>query len=237
MLDHLTSGKNAALIHDLDTQLTHQMTLTAVGSVTTFATTMQCLYDLAAHPQMVQVLRDEVIAVKESTSGTMFDKESIQHLNKMDSFMKESQRLSSPDLTTFQRAATADITLPDGTFIPKGTKLETATCAIHADDANYENATQFDGLRFYRSRKMDGEENKHMFVSVGPKDLAFGIGRHACPGRFLSNIVIKLILSEFLLNYDIRLPDGASRPTNIEYEISVSHPYSPGHLIFYCYVV
>lgn len=38
--------------------------------------------------------------------------------------------------------------------------------------------------------------------------MAFGYGRHACPGRFFAANEIKLILSRILLEYDIRMPDG-----------------------------
>ncbi|CAK7219290.1 hypothetical protein SBRCBS47491_003797 [Sporothrix bragantina] len=54
--------------------------------------------------------------------------------------------------TTFQCAATANMTLPDGTFVTRGTKLEIATAAVYADDALYSEASKFDGLRFYRMR-------------------------------------------------------------------------------------
>ena len=33
--------------------------------------------------------------------------------------------------------------------------------------------------------------------------LAFGHGRHACPGRFFSNYELKLLFACFVLNYDL----------------------------------
>lgn len=123
---------------------------------------------------------------------------------------------------TFQRAATADITLSNGLFIPRGTKLETPTAAIQVDKERYPDADQFDGLRFYRERQAPGNENKSLYVSVGLSDLSFGFGRHACPGRFLGHINIKLIVSEILLKYDLRLKDGQSRPQDYEFEAIVS---------------
>jgi cytochrome P450 len=125
-------------------------------------------------------------------------------------------------LATYQRAATADVTLPDGTFIRKGTKIEMATSAIHMDPDQYENPDQFDGLRYYNMRLKDGEENRHLYVSVGKNDLSFGYGRHACPGRYLGHLNIKLIMAEILLNYDLKLPPGQGRPKNNEFEAIVS---------------
>ncbi|CAG7555679.1 unnamed protein product [Fusarium equiseti] len=221
MLDHLSNGRNEHMANDVEMQLLHQMTLIAVGTVTTFSSTTQALYDLAAHPEYVSILRQEVESVPRDQNGN-FNRDSTSAMEKLDSFLKESQRLNSPDLTTFQRAAVADMTLPDGTFVPKGTKLEINTCSIHADKDLYENPKDFDGLRFYKMRQGPGQENKYKYSSVGREDLSWGFGRHACPGRYLSAVNIKLVLAELLMNYDIKLCEGAKRPPNIEFEVLCS---------------
>lgn len=100
--------------------------------------------------------------------------------------------------------------------------MEVATGAIHADDAFFEEATSFDGLRFYRMREMPDEASKHQYISTGRADLSWGYGRHACPGRFFADIEIKAILSEFLVRYEIRNPEGQPRHANIEFESNVS---------------
>ncbi|EWG50710.1 hypothetical protein FVEG_09850 [Fusarium verticillioides 7600] len=221
MLDHLSNGRNEHIRDDVELQLLHQMTLIAVGTVTTFSSTTQAIYDLVAHPEYIPILREEVESVPRDENGN-FTKESTVAMDKLDSFLKESQRFNSPDLTTFQRAAIADMTLPDGTFVPKGTKLEINTCSIHKDHELYENPEEFNGLRFHEWRKEPGKEKKYMYSSSGTDDLSWGFGRHACPGRYLSAINIKLIMAELLINYDIKLPDGVSRPENIEFEVLCS---------------
>ncbi|KAF5260756.1 hypothetical protein FOXYS1_8564 [Fusarium oxysporum] len=221
MLDHLSNGRNEHIADDIELQLLHQMTLIAVGTVTTFSSTTQAIYDLVAHPEYIPILREEVESVPRDPNGN-FTKDSTVAMNKLDSFLKESQRFNSPDLTTFQRAAIADMKLPDGTFVPKGTKLEINTCSIHKDHELYENPELFDGLRFHKWRKVPGKEKKFMYSSSGTDDLSWGFGRHACPGRYLSAINIKLIMAELLMNYDIKLPDGLSRPKNIEFEVLAS---------------
>lgn len=212
MLDYLSSGKNACMADNLNEQLRFQMTLVAVGTVTTHASVCQAVYDLATYPEYVPILREEVESVSRGQDGN-FTKESLAAMTKLDSFMKESQRLTAGDLSkfpakdttiattaaenkinisshlrtyhrslgTFQRAATAGIVLPDGNFIPKGTKLEVNTASIHVDERNYPNPRTFDGLRYHRMRQEPGQENKHMFYSVSKNDLSFGFGRHACP--------------------------------------------------------
>lgn len=99
----------------------------------------------------------------------------------------------------------------------------------------YTNPTKFDGLRFYRQRQAPGEENKHLFISAGKNDLSFGYGRHACPGRFLSNGIIKMILIEMLLNFDVKCADGQGRPKNIEFEtiVGACDPFTDEPLLKY----
>ncbi len=41
--------------------------------------------------------------------------------------------------------------------------------------------------------------------------MPFGFGRHACPGRFFAANEIKLVLAQLLLNYDMKLPEGAEK--------------------------
>jgi cytochrome P450 len=40
--------------------------------------------------------------------------------------------------------------------------------------------------------------------------MGFGYGRHACPGRFFAANEIKLILARIVLQYDLRMPGGAT---------------------------
>ncbi|KEF63720.1 uncharacterized protein A1O9_01698 [Exophiala aquamarina CBS 119918] len=226
MLDYMSSGKNGSIAYDVEKQLLYQMTLVAVGTVTTYSSIVQVLYDLADHPEYTPMLREEVDAADRDQNG-YFTKDAVFEMKKLDSFIKESQRLRAPDMSTFQRAATADITLSDGFFIPKGTKLEIPTAAIQVDEHIYPDAQTFDGLRFYHERQKPGEDNKHLYVSVGHNDLSFGFGRHACPGRYLGHINIKLIVAEVLLNYNIKLGEGQGRPVDREFEAIVSFPLSP----------
>ncbi|KAI8280981.1 Cytochrome P450 monooxygenase BOA4 [Colletotrichum sp. SAR 10_98] len=137
-------------------------------------------------------------------------------LEKMDSFIKEVQRFCSPDLTTFQRKATGPVTLSNGFHLPKGARIEVATGAINADTALYDNPSEFDGLRFYKKRQTEEARSKYQVLSVSKEYLAWGYGRAACPGRFLADMLIKMILVEVLKRYDIKMPDGQSRYENME---------------------
>jgi cytochrome P450 len=81
--------------------------------------------------------------------------------------------------------AVKDMTLSDGTYIPKGTLLLAPSLAISADNEVYSNTDTFDGLRYYKMRKDSAvNENRFQFTSTSGTMLHFGTGRHACPGRW-----------------------------------------------------
>lgn len=88
----------------------------------------------------------------------------------------------------------------------------------------FQDPETFDGFRYYRLRAAsEGAQNTSQMVTVGKKDLTWGYGRHACPGRYIAEVVLKLLVIEFITRYEIRLPDDVNkRPKNIEYEGLVS---------------
>ncbi|KAJ9131025.1 ent-kaurene oxidase [Pleurostoma richardsiae] len=220
MFDLLSTGKHEAMATDADAQTLYQLIFVAVGTITTFGTICQNLLDLADHPEYIEILREEILEAERDEDGYL-TKVALTGMKKMDSFMKECARLHGPTMSTFQRVATNNMELPDGTFIPKGTALEAPVCCVHGDDSIHENAEQFDGLRFYRTRLLPGSEHKNQYITPSLSSLNFGYGRHACPGRFLGDCIVKLVLSEVLLNYDIKLPEGRPRAKNVEVGIIV----------------
>jgi cytochrome P450 len=118
-------------------------------------------------------------------------------------------------IASFTRKTAKDITLSNGTFLPKNTFLFAPALAISFDTSLYPNADAFDGLRFYNLRQQSPEdENRYQLTSIGKTQVHFGVGRHACPGRWLASVEIKLILATLILQYDLKVKDGV-RPKNI----------------------
>lgn len=135
-------------------------------------------------------------------------------------FMNCIANLLSYPLASFQRKATADLKLSNGMFLPKGAKLILPSVSVNMDEALYQDPAKFDGFRFYKIRTSKPENRtSHQHITVGKKDIAWGYGAHACPGRFMADVGIKLVLIEFIMNYDLRTPKGViGRPKNIEVE-------------------
>lgn len=191
-----------------------QLGLGAASIHTTSQLLTNTLFDLAARPEYRDMLREEALEVLKSFDGE-WNLESISQLKKMDSFVKESQRLGS-FVVSFLRKVVKDLALSDGTFLPAGTLILAPALVISKDESVYSDADEFDGLRFYKKRAASKEdENMHQLASTSKTMLHFGTGRHACPGRWFASAEIKMILAGLLLNYDFKFKDGESRPKNI----------------------
>lgn len=200
-------------------QLTVRMLTMGFVSIHATANTFtQALYNLAANPQYVQPLREEVEAAIEKYGWT---KEGITAMHRVDSFLTESQRLGGVLTSSIQRKAMKNLVLSDGTFIPKGTRVVVPTRAIHHDHSLYENAYEFNPFRFSNLEDGEGENSRVQFTSVTQDYLPFGFGKHACPGRFLAASELKMMLAYIVSSYDVKLEDDSSPPGNVYWDLNI----------------
>ena len=58
-------------------------------------------------------------------------------------------------------------------------------------------------------------------MTTSPDQLHWGVGSHACPGRFFASYEIKMLLAEILTRYDIELMPGTERPRDLAIDIRV----------------
>ena len=72
-----------------------------------------------------------------------------------------------------------DVTLRDGTLIPRGTLLGAPAAAIHHDERKYAAPDVFDPFRFARMRAQDGNGTKHQLSTTSPDWIGFGHGRQS----------------------------------------------------------
>ncbi|KAI3343384.1 cytochrome P450 [Ustulina deusta] len=164
------------------------------------------LLRLADHPQLMTELRKEA-AQAITTHG--LNKTGVYHMQLLDSAIKESQRLDTVAPAIMNRYVKEDATLPNGVTIPKG-YLTTIITDIMQSEKTYKDAKKWDPYRFYNLRQ-NGYEQKGQLVSATAEHLAFGFGKHACPGRFLAAHELKIILAHLVLKYDIEFKKGATR--------------------------
>lgn len=191
----------------------------------------QALYYLALLPEYWKPLRDEV---EEALSHEGWTKAGLGRMRKVDSFIKESQRLHPASicrvtltskhgvhLTHFfpvmmNRVVVDDYTFSDGTEIPAGTNLSVSISHVHLNPDNYENPFRFDGFRFCRMRDSAEAEGfsgmRFDMATTSLEHLAFGHGRHACPGRFFAAAELKMMLAYIVTTYDLKLVNGVRPP-------------------------
>ncbi|KAI0195875.1 cytochrome P450 [Astrocystis sublimbata] len=214
-----------------------QLKLSFAAIHTSAAAPTQLLYDLCAMPEYVEPLLAEIRDVRREFCEYGFDKRSLMKLEKLDSMMKESQRFNPLLLVTFERFIHRPYTFSDGFRIPGNTQIGVPTQAISMDPAFYEEPTRFDGFRFSKLRgsiearggpKTSNSNNnaaelgKLAYSSSTHESMAFGYGRHACPGRWFASNEIKMIMVHLLENYEFRLPGGKTglenRPPSLNFE-------------------
>jgi cytochrome P450 len=150
---------------------------------------------------------------------------------KINSFIKESQRLHPLDLCKptslvecsqinpfsvfMQRAARQDHTFSDGTTVPRGTTLVVSAYPIHTDETIYPDALNFDPFRFVKLKEQDTSGRRFDMATTSAESLAFGHGRHACPGRYFAACELKLMLAHLVMNYDMKLENDGVRPADM----------------------
>ncbi|KAK1729025.1 cytochrome P450 [Colletotrichum acutatum] len=177
-----------------------QLMLAVVSIGTTSDLITQALVDIFQHPELIEPLREEITACLEKEG---WKKTALYNMKLLDSVLNESQRLKPNQISSMFRQATADVTLSDGTKIPKGHTVAVSTERMR-DPAFYENPNEFDGYRFLRMRESGkpGQEAAAQLVTTSVNHLGFGHGEHGCPGRFFAASEAKIIIAHLLLKYD-----------------------------------
>lgn len=134
---------------------------------------------------------------------------------------------------SFKRIVKEDIILSDGLILPTGAYI----CVVNTSGIGCE-SEEFDGLRYARKRTslletQPADQGEHQgpelkarqtwYSSTDRSHITFGHGRHACPGRFIAAVEMKLVLATLLMRYDMSFGDGGKtrqaedrRPKNLQ---------------------
>ncbi|TLD22283.1 hypothetical protein PspLS_08252 [Pyricularia sp. CBS 133598] len=181
------------------------------------------IMDLAScNPSVMEELRDEITSVLAEHGGA-WSKKALNKMEKLDSTLRESSRLNS--FVTFGSnrliVSPQGLTLPNGQTLPRGVGIILQAYPVLHDEAIYPDAGTFKPFRFAEARHDESvdyvQRARNAFATTSPDYLAFGHGRHACPGRFFAATELKLLLAHMLLDYDI---EAKQRPRNKWYGIS-----------------
>ena len=195
--------------------LVHAEILLVLASIpTTVFSEVNVLFDMMANPEYIDLVRDEI----QDVAKDGWSVSSYGSLHKLDSILRESQRLAPPTLIGLRRIMKKDHTLSNGVVLPKDSYICVPTYTIQNDVNNTQNPMEYDGLRSYNKRLGgDGQvdSSKHQFTTTESTVLGFGHSRTACPGRYLASIALKIIISKLITEFDFKFPnDQTTRPKN-----------------------
>lgn len=120
-----------------------------------------------------------------------------------------------PPLLTFctvflKSRAQEDIILDEINIIPTGSLFVVSGHWMH-DAEIYPEPEKFDPDRHMMrvGESVPSVLNKpKQFTAATPEHMAWGYGKHACPGRFFAAAVAKMLLTHILFKYEFRLPEG-----------------------------
>jgi hypothetical protein len=156
---------NAVAIHTTSMESNNLSTLYCV--ILTALSTQAfafAIYQLAAHPELVAGLREEVENVVKNDGWT---KVGMVKMRKMDSFIMESGRLYGASPAQIQRKTRRDFTFSDGTTIPAGYFTAFASYTQHHDEVKI-------ASRKYQS-SLTGFDREYLVILMSLEAVAFTI--------------------------------------------------------------
>ncbi|EQL03607.1 cytochrome P450 [Ophiocordyceps sinensis CO18] len=175
------------------------------GSVHILSTTIvYVIQDLCLHPEYTKLLRQEL-----ETSYAEFERTG-HGLPLLDSFIKESSRLTPVESMSVRRCALKPFSLSDGTKVAPGEWACAPSGAINTSAEHYPRPEEFSGFRFVDPAELPGasaptQPKPSKLTDVDYTFLMWGTGRMACPGRYYASAFMKVVVAQLLLNYDFTL--------------------------------
>ncbi|KAF1936520.1 cytochrome P450 [Clathrospora elynae] len=161
------------------------------------------IYRLCMHPGYREKLRGEAVECESSTFGAK-----NEEMPYLDSFIKETSRLSPGPILSAPRTVMVPYTTSDGCHIPSGNWLAIPQIALMRDEKVWAHAKEFDAFRFVDQNASSESRWTHPSYEYP----FWGSIRHACPARFYVSVVMKMILSHLLLEYEFKLKNEKAIP-------------------------
>ncbi|KAK4096391.1 cytochrome P450 [Parathielavia hyrcaniae] len=169
MLQWLMDGQDKFKHYTTEVLARIQLGITFVAVRTTSALLTNVFHNLAAYPQYVPELRDEIRAALAEHNG-VFNNPAMHTMKKLDSFFKETSRLYPSGFMAFQRQVNKSFTLSNGEVIPAGVVIQVPVAAISRDSDVFADPDQLDPWRFSRLRAEAAIEDdaRHQLVTLNP---------------------------------------------------------------------
>ncbi|KAG0211436.1 hypothetical protein BGX28_007928 [Mortierella sp. GBA30] len=235
ILQNLLDNFDKYNLVDIEDVCGHILVIALVSVHTTSDFSTYLCYYLASYPEYIETLYDEQREVLRQIAkereeqrwrklqsgevdsakdfeGTDLDPKNDQDLSAaavkrmtlLDSYVREYLRSRNQRLS-LAHTARVDVTLSNGMVVRKGRKIMVNIRSLHQDyDLQGEDPTEFRPWRFVGKAKSA--------TKVAPDLMSFGMGKHACPGRFLAVQEMKTITALLVSRYSkLELQDTSKK--------------------------
>lgn len=180
------------------------------------------ILELCARKEWQDTLRQEL------QQHYPLDYKSLEQLPLLDGFIKETIRLNPLDTLAIRRKALEPYTFSNGSLsVPSGSIVCVSSYDLMHNPETYVQPDSFDPSRFLK-QSLNGQQRR--FTEVSETFPIWGYGSLACPGRFHASLTIKMLLSQLLLRYEMKLEDEKAR-TKWSWE-TFTMPYESTRVVF-----
>lgn len=204
------------------------MALNFAAIHTSTLTTCNFLIDVFSQSSTESLLRNECVVISERWTNT-WNRARLNQMQHLDSALRESLRLWGlvPKAMSRKVMHPDGILLPNGQHLPRGVTVCISGWGMHHDESVYSAPLEFVPDRFLRmpteaAEGKVGEVGQAAAVETDHHFAAWGIGKHACPGRFFAVDLIKIILTRVFMDYEVKPLE--ERPENVWIEYNVIPP-------------
>jgi cytochrome P450 len=178
--------------------LDHMVFLMMAAHDTTTSTLTSMTYELAAHPEWQERIREESLALGDPHP----DFDALDRLESLTLVMKETLR-RYPPLPVIPRSTLGEFEW-EGYRIPKRTMVVVSPIHTHYMPEWWEAPERFDPERFGPGR---AEHARHTHSWI-----PFGGGTHMCIGRRFAEAQVRLVMHQLVRRYRFRVPEGYRMP-------------------------
>lgn len=204
--------------------MSHRVAIAALGAYhqSYMAASNIVLNIVASDPKFntIAELRQEISRVLAKHDGK-WTRISASEMWKVDSICRETMRIHQFGGRSLLRKVIAKggVDTEDGIRLPEGSFVSIPSWSGQTDGDFFDDPMSFDPFRYSRVREQAAESNAMKsdseekataaplsFVTTGVHYLPFGHGKHSCPGRFLVDVELKMIVGYMITHYDLKFP-------------------------------
>lgn len=162
----------------------------------TISTIQHFVYAMIQHPEVLARAQQEIDAVVGTGRlPTFSDRDSLPYVNAV---YYETLRWTTPVPLGLPRLITEDNVYRD-MFIPKGTLVFGNAYNMTRDPALFPEPDAFDPERY-----LPDVVDKETWAARDPRQYVFGFGRRGCPGQYIIDASMWIMLASVMATFDLR---------------------------------